>query len=271
MKVITLDELRERKYGRLNVTKIAGANRFGHTIVECLCDCGSTKQLTVSDLTKTKSCGCILKEKDKTGKRYGALIAEKRLSKTGAGDYLWRCRCDCGDSLVVLGGLLHEHRRGCPTCSRNSQASKVTRHGLKNHHLYRAWRKMKERCHSDSDKQYKDYGQRGIFVCLEWRESAKCFLDWALSHPTYKPNLQIDRIDNDGPYSPTNCHFVTCKENCNNRRSSRFIEFNGRKITVAEAVRLFGKADYGTTLGRLRRGWTVEDALSKPIKGTNTG
>ncbi len=88
-------------------------------------------------------------------------------------------------------------------------------HGYSNHPLYRVWRNMKNRCCNPNDKGYKDYGGRGVTVCEEWM-SPTSFIEWAL--PLWKKGLQIDRIDNDGDYTPENCHFVTRTENIHNQR-----------------------------------------------------
>ena len=79
---------------------------------------------------------------------------------------------------------------------------------------------MRVRCGSPASKSYKNYGGRGIFVCPEWASDFLVFRAWALSNG-YQADLEIDRIDNDGPYAPTNCRFVTRIENRANRRDSR--------------------------------------------------
>ncbi len=75
---------------------------------------------------------------------------------------------------------------------------------------------MKRRCYNQKFKQYKDYGGRGIRVCDEWLKSFKNFYDWAMANG-FREDLQIDRIDNDGNYEPSNCRWVSAKENANNR------------------------------------------------------
>lgn len=100
-------------------------------------------------------------------------------------------------------------------------------HGLykKYPQLFNLYQTIKTRCTNPKRYNYKNYGGRGITLCDEWKE-AKNFILWALSNG-YKKGLQIDRIDNNKGYSPSNCRFVTNKENSNNRRNKKRITING--------------------------------------------
>lgn len=97
-----------------------------------------------------------------------------------------------------------------------------TIHGESRRHqsnrLYWVWWAMIQRTSNPKSKAFKDYGGRGIVICDEWLNPTSFFL-WARSHG-YAEGLQIDRIDNDGPYSPDNCKFSTRSENCINRRQA---------------------------------------------------
>ena len=82
--------------------------------------------------------------------------------------------------------------------------------------LFWVWKTMKQRCRNKNNKKYKDYGKRGITVCEEW-ESSKPFITWAMNNG-YETGLYLDRIDNDGDYSPENCRFVISLESVRNQR-----------------------------------------------------
>lgn len=78
-------------------------------------------------------------------------------------------------------------------------------------HEFSIWSNMKDRCNNPNFKQYSDYGGRGICVCNEWNKFSS-FLQW-INNSNFEIGLQIDRIDNDGNYEPSNCHFVSAREN----------------------------------------------------------
>ena len=79
---------------------------------------------------------------------------------------------------------------------------------------------MRARCERPKTRSYVHYGGRGIFVCEEWRQDAGAFVRWAMANG-WAVGLQIDRIDNDGPYTPANCRFVPAKVNAANKRAYR--------------------------------------------------
>lgn len=92
-------------------------------------------------------------------------------------------------------------------------------------HIYWAWKAMKQRCQNPKCHSYQNYGARGITVCDEWQEFEP-FLEWALANG-HQEGLAIDRADNNKGYNPNNCHWVTPRENANNRRVTSFITVNG--------------------------------------------
>jgi hypothetical protein len=99
---------------------------------------------------------------------------------------------------------------------RETTAKTSFRHGHSRSPEHNSWRNMKERCYRPEHNRFKYYGARGIQVCERWRNSFLNFL--ADMGPTPTPKHSIDRIDNDGDYEPSNCHWATTGEQASHRR-----------------------------------------------------
>lgn len=126
---------------------------------------------------------------------------------------------------------------------------------------YGVWVGIKKRCLCKTDKMFGCYGGRGIQVCESWLDFVNFYSDMG----PRPPGMQIDRIDNDGNYEPSNCRWATRKENCNNRRSNIVIEYKNEKMTVRQWEEKLG-FNKDTLLLRLRKGWPIERALTKPVR-----
>jgi hypothetical protein len=118
---------------------------------------------------------------------------------------------------------------------------------------------MLARTGNPNNAHYKNYGGRGIVVCERWKNFENFESDMA---PSFGPELQLDRIDNDGPYAPENCRWATHRDQQRNRRTNHVVEYRGHTLTVQEWSELLGVKP-NTIVHRLRRGWPVERALTK--------
>lgn len=137
-------------------------------------------------------------------------------------------------------------------------SQKFQTHGLSHSRLYTQWRLMINRCTCPSHKSYADYGGRGISVCDEWKTFVN-YKEWALSHG-YNDSLTIDRIDVDGNYEPSNCRFADMITQCNNRRSSKFLTYQGKTLSQSQWARELGLSR-NVIHGRVKRGLPVEEIL----------
>lgn len=199
--------------------------------------------------------------KDLTGKTFGlwSVISYAGKRKTNP---LWNCRCMCGVEKVVQGTNITSGKSsgcGCVQYEKLSQRNRT--HGLSDHPLYPVWCEMKARCYRLAHQQYKDWGGRGIRVCERWRGSFNDFLADMGERPS--DDHQIERKNNDGDYEPGNCIWATRTEQMRNMRRNRIVTFNGREMTLTEAIKECGVPD-GTVHGRLRIGWDVDRALTTP-------
>lgn len=215
-------DLTGQRFGRLTVIERSDSKN-GRATWLCKCDCGNTKVISGVDLRRgtIKSCGCYLHDfrtPDLTDMRCGKLTVIRKITTNGGHGTLWECQCDCGKTTIARhDDLKTGHKKSCG-CYGKSGESKI-RHGQTHTRIHRQWCAIKQRCTNPNFKQWKDYGGRGIKVCDEWngKHGFDNYYRWAITHG-YSDDLEIDRIDNDGNYEPSNCRFVTHKENMNNRK-----------------------------------------------------
>ena len=136
--------------------------------------------------------------KDLTGQRFNRLIALKPTRKDKWGEFIWECRCDCGNTTEVRGSSLNGGYIKSCGCFHKETARKLHySHGHAGTRLYQIWRDIRRRCLNPNDKGYKFYGKKGISVWHEWKDDYLIFRKWALNNG-YASNLTIDRINHKG-------------------------------------------------------------------------
>jgi hypothetical protein len=123
---------------------------------------------------------------------------------------------------------------------------------------YKSWVSMHHRC-KETSQDFPNYGARGISVCARW----DLFENFLADMGERPDGMSLDRINNDGNYEPGNCRWITHAGQCNNRRSTHLVTFNGETRSLSEWSRHLGMSKHGIQL-RLRKGWTLEQALSTP-------
>ena len=128
--------------------------------------------------------------------------------------------------------------------------------------LYNTWRNIHQKCLNPNSPAYKYYGGRGISVCDEWKSDFLTFYNWANANG-YRDGLTIDRINNDGDYTPNNCRWVTMKEQSINKRNTVTLEYNGITKSIKEWSDDLGfKRE--VLKSRLKNGWSAEETLTTP-------
>lgn len=162
------------------------------------------------------------------------------------------CRCDCGTERQVRSDRLSRgETKSCGKCG-------VI--GTRTLHEYQVWRHMRERCSNPNQWHYHRYGGRGIKVCDRWKTFANFYADMG---PRPSTDHSLDRIDNDGDYSPENCRWATRHDQNRNRCNNRMFSLNGETLCLTDWATRLG-IDKWSIIHRLERGWSLEDALTKP-------
>ena len=206
---------------------------------------------------------------DLTGEHFGYLTVIKRGEPAkrhdGRFDSTFICQCKCGSIITVKGVTLKNGNTTSCGCKRRESVGEIKRtHGQSKTRLYRIWSKMRQRCYNPNMGDYIDYGARGITVCDEWASDYMAFSKWAYENG-YDDTLTLDRVDVNGKYCPENCRWATRKEQANNKRVTRYFTFNGETKSVSEWSDIVG-IQSKTILKRINLGWTVERALTTPVK-----
>lgn len=199
---------------------------------------------------------------DLAGMRFERLLALEQ-SVSDARNRKWICLCDCGKKCVVTSYHLRSHKvKSCGCYRVDFSREKAKTHGMCYTRFYRIYASILTRVTNTNEPSYPRYGGRGIKICERWLSFDNFYEDM---FPSYSKDLEIDRIDNDGDYEPSNCRWVTKKTNCNNRSTNRYETLFGETKTAAQWCEHFG-IKFSTVFMRIRYGWSVEDAYSRPIR-----
>ena len=199
------------------------------------------------------------------GKKFGKLTVIEDAGRSPRRYILWKCRCECGNETIVTSNNLRSGNTkscGCVGKAKVKMLNYVT--GAYKSRLHRIWDSMKSRCYNENMTYFQRYGGRGVTVCDEWRNNFKAFYDWAMSNG-YTDELTIDRIDNNGNYSPENCRWSTMKEQSRNRRTNHQITWNGKTMCISAWANELG-INVNTIIARFGRGWDVERTFTTPVK-----
>ena len=192
------------------------------------------------------------------GARFGRLTI---LSDDGVIDGRRRVMAECECGVVKryrLGDLRSDRTKSCGCLSREAAAERGTTHGMEGMKLYKAWSYMRTRCTASYQERRPSYS--GVTHCAEWAT-----FEGFLAHPP--PGVFIDgvtvlgRIGDVGEYSPTNARWITKGENIREAHLKHIID----GVPAIDIARRNGIQRCALD-GRIRRGWTIEDAATRPVR-----
>lgn len=182
------------------------------------------------------------------------------------------CECSCGNVVTIHGRRLRSEKPKSCICGRKAQAIKNCMTGIQKkkvnsphaRRLKDLRRNMIARCYDSKNKRYDCYGARGIVVCDEWVRDIRGFYKWCLDNG-YAPGLQLNRINNNGNYEPSNCNFVTALENANNTRHNHMVRWGGKEKSISDWARQMGVRPQAL-IHRFTRGWDLQRAMTQPFR-----
>lgn len=198
--------------------------------------------------------------RDLTGQRFERLAILGYAGSRRGGGAIWRCQCDCGAVVECHSANLVNGRTKSCGCYKQDHPSTLS-HGKSKTTVHNVWCGMRQRCENESAEAFPLYGGRGITVCERWQLFENFLAD--MGEPP--PGMTIDRIDNDGPYSPENCRWATTTEQARNRRSVAVVEWRGETHTLPEWEQLTG-IPRKVLWHRLKKVGLHGDELFKPLR-----
>lgn len=212
---------------------------------------------------------------DITGQRYGRLVALSVAPRPfgSSKSCHWLFRCDCGSEVVRSSNVVRRANKGTKSCGcLNAEMQSVRGANRRarlpadiklRRKLRTKWRSIKFRCENPLADDYVLYGKRGIKVCDQWQDF-EAFYAWACQ-TGFVPGDTIDRIDVNGNYSPDNCRWATPKQQARNKRTNRYITFEGVTLSMAEWADKLG-VRYALFNSRASKGWPDDKIIGQPIR-----
>lgn len=202
---------------------------------------------------------------DLTGQKFGRLTVIANTELNNQNRAMWLCRCSCGKEKVIRSDALVSGWTKSCSCLQKESARKGNHKthghttGRQQTSVYMRWVRMVQRCTNPNDKAYKHYGGRGIKVCDRWLESFENFLADMRDRPT--PQHSIDRIDNNGDYTPDNCRWATWKEQANNKRTNIKLAFGAETKTIGQWADYLGLKYTKLYYNLFYRKQSIEDVI----------
>lgn len=185
--------------------------------------------------------------------------------------YKLECKCDCGNTKYLMyADISSGHTKSCGCLAKESLYKRNYKHGhtqnSKISPTWSSWAAMIGRCYNKTNTAFRSYGAKGIDVCPRWKGDDG-FINFYYDMGDRPEGKTLDRIDGAKGYSPDNCRWATIEEQTNNQKSNVKVMWQGKQYNVSQLMKKLGiYTNSGVYYTRLKRGWTVQDTFTKPIK-----
>lgn len=185
-------------------------------------------------------------------------------SKRGKKERYYECLCVCGNTTKARKvDLKSGNSKSCGCRAAKAAKIRLTKHGMSKTKIYAAWLNMIRRCNDPKNNRYKIYGARGISVCERWMSFENFYSDVGAIPFT---GATLDRVDSNLGYYPENVKWASQLEQQRNRTNNVLFTYEGESLTAGEWADRLGVNRQTMASRLLLRGWSIERALSQPIR-----
>jgi len=177
--------------------------------------------------------------KDITGQKFNFLTALSFVGKTlgKSKTSIWLFKCDCGiEKEIIASSVKNDSIKSCGCKKNNLIRTARSTQPMFGSPEYISWKSMKSRCDNPKNPDYENYGGKGVTYDPSWSKFEAFYADMG-DRPE---GLTLDRRDGESNYTVANCRWATAVEQSSNKRTSRFVEFKGEQMTLAEFGRRIG-------------------------------
>jgi hypothetical protein len=199
--------------------------------------------------------------KDLSGNKFCKLTVIS-FSHLGKHKEAWfNCLCECGSIKKIPANSFTRGKVKSCGCMPTGAKEK---HGLAKKSIYQIWKNMISRCYNSKDPAYKNYGARGIKVCMRWHNLLNFYEDMG----DMPRKMSLERINNNEDYSKKNCKWDSRSAQARNRRNTKFVKINNETKSLAEWCDIFN-IKYKTVYTRINSGWEPIRAIKTPVIHNN--
>lgn len=193
----------------------------------------------------------------KIGQLFGRLKVKSVGKVSVTKRYYAVCDCRCGAKGLLV-QIAHLEFGSTKSCGCETKDRMIT-HGLSGNPVFKRWQAMMQRCYDQKFAGYPNYGGRGIRVCKRWHNPRRFVSDMSKG---FKPELELDRRNNDGDYRPSNCRWIPKSNNVANRRITRLVTYRGETHPLADWAKRTGIHEKLLRKRLFERGWSAERAFA---------